>query len=113
VPSDPDTPRGPRVLSKNRMEGFSDGVFGFAMTLLVADLALHPPGTPLQQVLHAWPAYLAYLTSFLTIGGAWLAHNWDPSWMRMRGTSTSTHRRERARSCRAHSENFCPPSSGM
>ena len=75
MPSDPDTPRGPRVLSKNRMEGFSDGVFGFAMTLLVADLALHPPGTPLQQVLHAWPAYLAYLTSFLTIGGAWLAHN--------------------------------------
>ena len=74
MPSDPDTPRGPRVLSKNRMEGFSDGVFGFAMTLLVADLALHPPGTPLQQVLHAWPAYLAYITSFLTIGGAWLAH---------------------------------------
>jgi uncharacterized membrane protein len=25
-------------------------------------------------VLHAWPAYLAYLTSFLTIGGAWLLH---------------------------------------
>jgi uncharacterized membrane protein len=56
------------------MEGFSDGVFGFAITLLVVDLALHPPGTPLQQVLHAWPAYLAYLTSFLTIGGAWLLH---------------------------------------
>ena len=72
--SDPDTRHGPRVLSKNRMEGFSDGVFGFAMTLLVADLALHPPGTPLQQVIHAWPAYLAYLTSFVTIGGAWLLH---------------------------------------
>jgi len=56
------------------MEGFSDGVFGFAITLLVVDLALHPPGTPLQQVLHAWPSYLAYLTSFLTIGGAWLLH---------------------------------------
>jgi uncharacterized membrane protein len=56
------------------MEGFSDGVFGFAMTLLVADIALHPPGTPLQQALHAWPAYLAYITSFLTIGGAWLLH---------------------------------------
>jgi uncharacterized membrane protein len=68
-----DTPRG-RVLSKGRMEGFSDGVFGFAITLLVVDLALHPPGTPLQQALHAWPAYLAYITSFLTIGGAWLLH---------------------------------------
>ena len=40
----------------------------------MVDLVLHPPGTPLQQVLHAWPAYLAYLTSFLTIGGAWLLH---------------------------------------
>ncbi|MGP7998925.1 MAG: TMEM175 family protein [Streptosporangiaceae bacterium] len=56
------------------MEGFSDGIFGFAITLLVLDIALHPPGTPLQQVLHAWPSYLAYITSFLTIGGAWLAH---------------------------------------
>jgi uncharacterized membrane protein len=74
VPTDPDTPPGGRVLSKNRMEGFSDGVFAFAMTLLVVDLALHPPGTPLQQVLRGWPAYLAYLTSFLTIGGAWLLH---------------------------------------
>jgi uncharacterized membrane protein len=52
------------------MEGFSDGVFGFAITLLVLDIALRPPGTPLQQVLHAWPAYLAYVVSFLTIGGA-------------------------------------------
>ena len=56
------------------MEGFSDGVFGFAITLLVVDLALHPPGTPLHQALDAWPAYLAFLTSFLTIGGAWLLH---------------------------------------
>ncbi len=56
------------------MEGFSDGVFGFAITLLVVNIALHPPGTPLDQALHAWPAYLAYLISFLTIGGAWLLH---------------------------------------
>jgi uncharacterized membrane protein len=56
------------------MEGFSDGVFGFAATLLVLDVALRPPGTPLQLVLHAWPAYLAYVVSFLTIGGAWLLH---------------------------------------
>jgi TMEM175 potassium channel family protein len=74
VPADPDTPRRRRVLSKDRMEGFSDGVFAFAITVLVLDLAVHPPGTPLQQVLHAWPAYLAYIISFLTIGGAWLLH---------------------------------------
>jgi len=56
------------------MEGFSDGVFGFAATLLVLDITIHPPGTALQQLLHAWPYYLAYVVSFLTIGGAWLLH---------------------------------------
>ena len=74
MPADEHTPPGPRMLSKDRMEGFSDGVFGFAITLLVLDIALHPPGTPLQRVLHAWPAYLAYVVSFLTIGGTWLLH---------------------------------------
>lgn len=38
------------------------------------DVAVHPPGTPLEQVLQAWPAYVAYLVSFVTISGAWLAH---------------------------------------
>lgn len=74
MPATPDTPPGRRVLSKDRMEGFSDGVFGFAATLLVLDITLRPPGTALQQVLHAWPFYLAYIVSFLTIGGAWLLH---------------------------------------
>jgi uncharacterized membrane protein len=57
------------------MEAFSDGVFSIAATLLVLDIALRPPGTPLEQVLHAWPAYVAYLVSFLTIGAAWLGHS--------------------------------------
>ena len=65
----------PRSLSASRMEAFSDGVFSIAATLLVLDLALHPPGTPLEQLLHAWPAYLGYVISFLTIGAAWLAHD--------------------------------------
>jgi hypothetical protein len=55
------------------MKAFSDGVFAIAATLLVLDLAVEPPGM-LPQVLHAWPGYVAYLISFLTIGGAWLAH---------------------------------------
>ena len=32
------------------------------------------PGSPLHQVLHIWPSYVAYLISFLTIGAAWLGH---------------------------------------
>ena len=74
MPAHQDTPRGRRSLGTARMAAFSDGVFSIAATLLVLDLAVHPPGTPLQQVLHAWPGYLAYAISFLTIGGAWLAH---------------------------------------
>jgi TMEM175 potassium channel family protein len=74
VPADEDRPHRRRVLGKDRMEGFSDGVYGFAATLLVLDLAVRPPGTPLQQVLHAWPGYLAYVVSFLTIGVSWLLH---------------------------------------
>ena len=56
------------------MDGFSDGVFSIAATLLVLDISIHPPGTALERLQHAWPAYLAYLVSFLTIGAAWLNH---------------------------------------
>ena len=64
-----------RTLEKGRLEGFSDGVLAFAITLLVVDIALRPPGSPTQQFFHAWPAYVAYLVSFLTIGAAWIAHH--------------------------------------
>ena len=74
VSSQEDAPGAAVSLSKTRLEAFSDGVFSIATTLLVLDIALHPPGSPLKQVLEAWPYYLAYLVSFLTIGGAWLAH---------------------------------------
>ena len=74
VPAGADTPRTRRSLGTGRMEAFSDGVFSIAATLLVLDIALHPPGTALEQVLKAWPFYLAYLVSFLTIGAGWLAH---------------------------------------
>jgi uncharacterized membrane protein len=56
------------------MEAFSDGVLSIAATLLVLDIALRPPGSPTRQFFHAWPAYLAYLVSFFTIGAAWIAH---------------------------------------
>ena len=73
MPGDPD-PRRHLSLSTDRMVALSDGVFGFAMTLLVLDIAVRPPGTPLEQLLHAWPAYVAYVVSFLTIGATWLLH---------------------------------------
>lgn len=73
--SDERSARRPGALSRDRMEAFSDGVLAIAITLLVLDLAVRPPGTPLEQFLNAWPSYLAYVVSFLTIGAAWIAHN--------------------------------------
>jgi len=65
--ADADTPRGGRVLSKDRMEGFSDGVFGFAITLLVVDIALHPPGSPFLQSTQRkfLPAVIGYVIAIL------------------------------------------------
>jgi uncharacterized membrane protein len=67
-------PRTRRSLDKGRVEAFSDSIYAFAATLLVIDLAIHPPGSPLDQVLNAWPSFVAYLISFLTIGASWLVH---------------------------------------
>ena len=73
MPDDGDPQRGRRFLGTDRLTAYSDGVFSIAATLLVLDIAVHPPGT-LPQILQAWPAYLAYVVSFLTIGAAWMAH---------------------------------------
>ena len=70
-----ETPQTRASLGKGRMEAFSDGVIAIAITLLVLDVAVRPPGSPLRQFLRGWPSYVAYLVSFLTIGAAWLAHN--------------------------------------
>jgi len=63
------------TLGKGRMQAFSDGVPAIAITLLVLDLAVRPPGSPFHEFVAAWPGYLAYLISFLTIGAAWIAHH--------------------------------------
>lgn len=67
-------PRRDRGFSTRRLEAFSDGVFAIAITLLVLEIAVREAGTPLEQVLGAWPAYVAYVVSFLTIGAAWISH---------------------------------------
>ena len=57
-----------------RMEAFSDGVFAIAATLLVLEFSVS--GDDLGHALvHIWPQYLAYVTSFLTIGIIWMNHH--------------------------------------
>jgi TMEM175 potassium channel family protein len=60
----------------SRLEAFSDGVFAIAATLLVLDL--HVPETDkglARGLLEQWPTYVAYVTSFLTIGIMWVNHH--------------------------------------
>lgn len=61
--------------SKGRLEAFSDGVFAIAITLLVLEISVHPGDSPLQEFLSAWPAYIGYVLSFITIGIAWIGHS--------------------------------------
>ena len=61
----------------SRMEMFSDGVFAIAITLLVLELDVPESafGDLWAGIVHQWPSYLAYATSFITIGGIWAAHH--------------------------------------
>ena len=59
------------------MDAFSDGVFSIATTLLVLELSV-PAGSGdhlLRAFAEQWPSYLAYVVSFATIGGVWVAHS--------------------------------------
>lgn len=64
-----------------RIEAFSDGIFGIAITLLIlnikvpkaADIRGH--ATLLQALGAQWPAYLSYLNSFLTVLIMWMNHH--------------------------------------
>ena len=59
-----------------RLEAFSDGVFAIAATLLVLELRVPAESTDLGgALLRLWPAYAAYLVSFLTIGIIWVNHH--------------------------------------
>ncbi len=71
-------------MDSRRAESFSDGVFAVAITVLVFNLlpiAGDTAGTRAPHTLTAgslagyWPAYLAYLVSFLTIGIMWVNHH--------------------------------------
>src|SRR5216110_3559042 len=59
-----------------RLEAFSDGVFAIAATLLVLELRVPPETTDVPAaLLRLWPAYAAYLVSFMTIGIIWVNHH--------------------------------------
>ena len=71
------SPEPPLRWSPGRLEAFSDGVLAIAITLLVLEIKIEPAEFAhlWRALADEWPAYLAYVTSFLTIGAVWLAHH--------------------------------------
>lgn len=67
-------------MNKNRLEAFSDSVFGFAITLLILGIILpelqNPPteGILRAALLGLWPNLLSYALSFAVIGIMWQNH---------------------------------------
>jgi uncharacterized membrane protein len=63
-------------MNRGRLEAFSDGVFAVAITLLALNLTVAGPGHGklINLLGHAWPAFLAYVVSFFTIGVIWVNH---------------------------------------
>jgi uncharacterized membrane protein len=62
-----------------RIEAFSDGVFAIAITLLILDVRppadISKPAALVSELVKLWPAYLAYVISFTTIGIMWIQHH--------------------------------------
>lgn len=67
--------------STGRLEAFSDGVFAIAATLLVLEFGIAHHGDVGRQLVELWPAYLSYVTSFVTIGIIWMNHHHTVSLM--------------------------------
>ena len=66
-----------REIGTVRIEAFSDGVFAIAATLLVLEIGVRTStGAQLgHELTRIWPSYLAYVTSFVTIGIIWINHH--------------------------------------
>lgn len=63
--------------ARPRLESLTDGIFAFAMTVLVLDIRL-PPDLPLSSsadltahLLGLWPQTLTYIISFFVLGAHW------------------------------------------
>jgi len=71
--------RSAEVLNEtNRVEAFSDGVFAIAITLLILEIRVPEHGEAeglAPALVHLWPSFLAFATSFFEIGVMWINHH--------------------------------------
>jgi uncharacterized membrane protein len=64
------------TIDRRRLETLSDGVFAFAITLLVLTIAQPSNYSKLAgQLLDRWPSFATYVVTFLLIGVMWLNHH--------------------------------------
>lgn len=65
---------GARMMTKNRLEAFSDGVLAIIITIMVLELRV-PDGHDWAALLPQWPKFLSYLISFVYVGIYWNNHH--------------------------------------
>ena len=67
------------LMEKNRMESLTDGIFAFAMTLLVTSMILPGDATAAQSsgsaLLSLLPSFYHYIIAFFVLAGFWMAHH--------------------------------------
>ena len=71
------------VLSKNRIEALTDGIFAVVMTILVLDISVPQisshstvAGTELlKKLFDLWPKILSFAISFIILAIYWMAHH--------------------------------------
>jgi uncharacterized membrane protein len=65
------------AVETGRLEAFSDGVFAIAITLLILEVHVNSrAGVSLaRELADAWPSYIGYVISFVTIGIMWANHH--------------------------------------
>lgn len=69
------------TIGKSRLEALSDGIFAFAMTLLVLSLAV--PNIPEQEAPYTlpgelakmYPEFLLFIIAFFILAGFWMSHH--------------------------------------
>lgn len=64
-------------MTTDRTGALSDGIFAIAATLLVLEIHAPDPASPdlWRALAEEWPAYLAYIISFATLGIVWVNHH--------------------------------------
>lgn len=75
-----------------RLEAFSDGIFGVAITLLAIEIGIkeYEGANNInlwKKILHQWPEYFTYFNSFATVLLIWMGHHkiFDKIWKANRG----------------------------